>query len=885
MRCVTALYSKGEIKSNTTIMKSNKKRTFKLIKRSMGVFVVLLVAILFLAYEVYFSAARVEKLITNTFNEMSNGSISLKVKKASLFTGFIIEDVVVKAGPDFHSKPILKLDKITVLYNVFGFFVGDIGIHELGVYNPHAFLYRSAGKWNYETLMKSSPEPTPEPEVDDTPGPGKIVLPFSIRAFIKFVIEDFTVTVESEGNKKSGFVAGAKNLNLRTFLITKQFSKIPLSVSEIISFTSRIDKFLINLDPQKKIDLYYKNFYSNTKTPLDLHWLVTADGANKRTDFFSRLIVGHQGIPVNYKGKHPLPLGFSIGYELDYYPHKDNVSLNHFSVYFKNDPWVKMRGSIDNASEPDKSKIDLKMIKSRIVLDKLYPFYKVLTGDKKMKFGGTISLPLTVSGMLKNLKVNGQVKLNNVFFNYPGTPARFSYLMLDYYVHANFRKNGNPILQARVDWKGSFNKARLGASIKYTPEQLIYVNAFIKGFNPRPFSRKQVDGNFDANVIVKGNKETNLHANISVDSKRFVYYYKRGRSGTNRLAFRLAANMKAKDMSFNSVKVNVSDLSLTMKNKSGQKTAWMKSKAGFSRIDKSYEGKYNLSQLSVNLRNLYPSLTDGIQELIYRASRRFAKDITFKSNTTASLKNGSINFTNNTYGKIEDLDVDDITFVAKAKMDKNHAVIPIVNLHGLNDALDVNLNGRLDRKMRQVPSDEDFNRKIKKLVWVPDLKFSFYFGKQQRERIFQNQTVQGEIKLLATLVDNIIDGKFNIDKFYYDNGSFTRINNVNLDFPFRHDRRLKKVLNLTAANKENIITQHQKEHDVNFTIDSFDMEIPMKPNQPFKVIYPGGPYKGFSAAMHYKDNVFYLPLVELYLLNGLVTVQNSIFNVGRGKRR
>jgi len=181
-----------------------------------------------------------------------------------------------------------------------------------------------------------------------------------------------------------------------------------------------------------------------------------------------------------------------------------------------------------------------------------------------------------------------------------------------------------------------------------------------------------------------------------------------------------------------------------------------------------------------------------------------------------------------------------------------------------------------------VEDPEQSRRKIKKLVKVPDVDIDFKFGKEERDRIFQNHTVQGDIVLDMSIKDNIIDGKFNIDKFYYDSGNFYRVNNANMDFAFTHDRTLKKAIDLDAANKERLINQFNKKFATNFSIDSIEIPSPTNKREPQKLIYPGGEFPGIHAAMTYKDNVFYMPILEAHMLDGLVTVQNTMFNVGRG---
>ena len=50
--------------------------------------------------------------------------------------------------------------------------------------------------------------------------------------------------------------------------------------------------------------------------------------------------------------------------------------------------------------------------------------------------------------------------------------------------------------------------------------------------------------------------------------------------------------------------------------------------------------------------------------------------------------------------------------------------------------------------------------------------------------------------------------------------------------------------------------------------------------EPFMLIYPQGQYPGFGATMSFKDNVFELPNLQIFMLNGTITGQDILFNVG-----
>ncbi|MES0489086.1 MAG: hypothetical protein ABUK01_03780 [Leptospirales bacterium] len=840
---------------------------FKIILKITGM--ITLVGIV-VVYNVFFSKAFVKSLIVNNFQELSNGKISLDVTKASLFRGFTFENIEILSGPDFNHTALLKVDKINLKYTFLGFFVGDIGIHEFGIYKPAVFLTSKNGVWNYETLMKPGEAEVEEEEIEELEEEEStsIDLPFSIRIFVKFILEDFSIAINNETDKSDAFVAGVNDFTLHTYFISKRFTKIPMTLPDIVDSANIIEKFYVNLDPQKTIDVYYKNSSTISKSPLNLHWLISSTGTEGSKDFFSRLILGSSDLPVTYKGKHSLPLDFFIDYELDYQPELDRLTLDFLKINFKKDTWMNFEGYIDNVTNSDTMKLNLNLDKSNIVLDKVHPFYTVFTGDNSMKFGGTISLaPLKIKGPLNNLKVDGNLTLNNVFVRTGDSNSKINHLKLSYETLINTDLEGIPVVFAKINWDGRFNNSPLGARIEYRPEQQVYVKAFIKRFNPYQYSGKSLNGKFDFDVTVKGPNERNLNSTVNLKSSYFRYYINNGRSGTNRMNFRMKSKMTSPDTTYNKVKLNISVLSVTLLNKENLKTAWINSNVNITKNFDQIDTTFNLTNFSVNVFDLYPSLTYSLQESLDAAAKKLHKNITFSGKTTVKMNGENIDLDHHLNGKIEDFNINDLDFTAIIKKKGSRIDIPVIQLKGFNKALNLQIDGHL---------------KDNNVEWVPHLKIDFLFSKKNRDRIFQNQTIQGEVKLLATWVDNIIKGDFNIDDFSYDNGSFTRVNHIVMEFPFIHNTRLKTVLNTKAAKKENLIPDYQKNINYNFKIKSVDMEISSMPNQPTEIISPKADDNGFSASMYYKDNVFYLPSLQINILNGVVIVRDSYFNVGTG---
>jgi hypothetical protein len=861
--------------------KNKRKSYFKVI-------ITVLLLLFIITYNIVFTPSVFEKILKSQFDKNTNGKINLHVTKSSLLRGFSIENIEILSGEDFDRKPLFKVDKINIFFSVFGFFAGDFGLHEAGIYNPRVYLYHKDNIWNSGTLMKAKGKMEEPPETVEKSGKSKgyISLPFKIRGFFKFILNDFQLTItDLNPGGSDTFEAGLKNFTLHTYIITHKFKKIPFNLAAFDIFKS----IVVHLDPEKTIDIYYKNSNSRLKSPMDLHWLLTFDKKLKKEGFFSRLEIGHHDIPVEYKGKHLLPLNFGIDYDIKYNPSNDKLDFDFFRLSFSKDIWMNVAGSINSLSKTEKMHIDLNLNKSNINLDKLYPYYKALTADDDLTFRGDISLaPLKITGPLDKLVLDGKINLYKIIVNMKDKNFNIGYFDLFYKSEIDKNLTAGIIPKVRnlnLNWNGSLNNSKLGAQIIYSLKEKINIYTFVHNLNVEPFSGDQVSGIFDLDFRLNGPDEKNLNASIDLKSNGFTYYMGRGISGLNKLNMKVVADVLFPGEGFSNLKVNLSNFSFFLNNEKNKKGMSLLAAADLDRSLENMTVNLDLKNFTANLNNLKIMLPGSLREKIENYAEESEKDIRLNGKTSIYAKN-DMSFaqtTNNTNIFIDDLDINDIVFNTKVIKESNVIQIPLMTLNGLNDSLAANVNGKLSNESRKTEYRINNQTQTKyEKVLVPDIQYYFKLGKKDKTRIFKSFSIAGILDFAGYAKDNIINGKLKIDKMYLDNGNFTRVNNINVDFPFEHDMRFKKTLNLTAANKERIIKSFDEDFKYNFTIDSVEIPNPAKIKEPMQIVYPGGSYAGLSSAMRYKDNVFEMPMMQIFLLNGLVTVQDTVFNVGTG---
>lgn len=873
--------------------KKSKNRYLSISLRVMKYFSLALIVIIVIAYFYVTSSSFLEKTIPEVFSSVSNGKISLKVKLASLFRGFEFEDIEILSGPDFDHKPLLKMKKLSIRYNVYGFFTGDYGVLEVGIYKPRFYMIQRNDIWNVETLMKPSekkeeePEEEAEEELEEDSGEAEdIHLPFDLQIFFKFILDDFHISIDgSDKGNSAPMEFGMQNFTFKTHVLTKEFSTIPAGLGAL----DIVDTFLVQLNPDKPLDIYFKNPLASTKTPFDMHWLLALDSSGENPRFLTTLKIGHDNIPVTYSGRHLAPLGIDIRYNIHYSPLDDKLKIGYFRFQFLNDTWINLTGQINQATKPDQMKMYIELDESNINLNKLYPYYVKFTNDRSIRFRGNMSLaPLVIEGGMNDLNIDGKFKMKNVYVFAAGMPISIPYFNLYYNTKLNLNKEeGLPVIYAKAGWRGNLNGAGLKADLHYIPEEKVDAGIYVTGLNPSIYSNGMARGNVNLAFTVRGESENHLKSNITLNIPWLIYTLDRGKSGINRINFTTGIKIDSPSMEFKQVKIDVYKMGFWLKNEKYKKAVWMNAsnKVNMNTQSGNMDIHFKLYNLSANVIQLMPTLTAALSESAETAADMLKRDIILKGQTRVGIRGNTQKIDHETNFIIEDFDISDLWLKAKVGIYPHQILLTSITLDGLNKALAMNVHGNLTEE-RVKKTDEETGKIEYTTEMVPDIKLDLKFGKEKKEKIFQENSIKGNLGLNVHVYKNIAKGNLFIDHFYFDDGNLTKVNNVNLKFPFLHQIELRKVLNLTAANKERIIKNYNFTEPFNFTIESVEIPHPIKDEsekESFKILYSTQNYPGFGATMYYKDNVFRMPAMQINILNGIISGKDILFNVGRGK--
>ena len=361
------------------------------------------VALIFL--KLFLSPQRVESLIVNNFNAMSNGTIELNVREFSPYSGFVMENINIFNGPEFDGSKFVSVDRIALQYGFFRFLLGSFHISEVGIYNPRVYLVEKNGVWNAERLMKPSQQAEKEPE-ESAPLGDKISLPISVDLIFKFVLEGLCVYVNG-----SSMSSSLEEFSVSASVVVPPVKEIPLSIQAV----TLLDVMDIKVNPMERLNLSFYSKEADVSPPLilmlALHYI---KGDDQNTPVFnSTFKCGTGGNSIRLKGTYLAPMNFLISYNLFYSPIDDRLNLEHLSATFNGRRWINLAGTIGDLTKDPY--IDIKMADSLIDLRALYPYYVSLTGDRSMRFGGEVSLyPLSVTGQLSSLNAAGSVTMRNI---------------------------------------------------------------------------------------------------------------------------------------------------------------------------------------------------------------------------------------------------------------------------------------------------------------------------------------------------------------------------------------------------------------------------------------------------------------------------------------
>lgn len=857
-------------------------RVFKKILAVSGyaLFAALLLAIV--AYNYVMRPAFLQPRIVEAFSKATHGRLEVTLEQTSLLRGFRIRNLAVWAPEGYSGTPIFRADELNLLYNVFGFFRGSFGVNEILLRNPEVFIEQRNNIFNVEALsrdrekrekLRNEKEPRQEKTTHDV-----VSWFFDVRLFAHISLENLSFTLDAtDRSNRIKRYAHVKNFHFRFSLLTRDFSSI--NTENPAQLVRLLNSLVIELNPQKKIQLAYEGPEARMRSDLDMFWLLFYDGTARRPEFVSRMRIGHERIPLALAPGRAQDLAFVAEHAIDYDARADKLDIAAFALRFMGDTLISLSGSGERLLQANR-RLAIVSGASRIDLGKLYAVGARLFGKRDPVFSGFASLkPTQLTIDRSTLEDSGGFRLDRVQVRKGNLALSVPSLELDHAAFFDSAQQPLPLRSGSAKLRGYFNGAGIALDASIGESKKTAVAFSLRGLNLASIAPGTAAGSISTTFSAVGPTPHDLAIALRVFSPELFYYIDRGKSGLNRIDLNVRGTVKSSD-DFAQTTVQLPVINLSHKDKEYGAAVDLQSRA---QIEKAagLRVAYHLNGLKVAFRELSNTLPAGLQEKITLLLNSAKPGNTLRADgeTLLSIGEGVMRLEHVTQLALPDIHVDDIRLLAKARLAPAMTYIDELKVSGLRGALQVSASGNL-RDGTETVADEETGRQLRAPAKVPDIRFRAELSRKEESEIIDDTFLVGSLLLAGHAQGNIIDGRLEIDNLGFRNLQ-TRVEKVNMLFPFRHDLRLKKTLNLRAGNKERIIKNYNFNRPYNFSIERIEIPDPNKKGDWLQLVYPRGKYPAVGASMEYKDNVFVMPIMQLYTLNGVVTVSDTLFNLGR----
>jgi hypothetical protein len=856
-------------------------KTFRVIGKVAGyLFIAIFVAVV-VGYNYVMRPAFLEPLIVKQFAENTNGKIEIKVDQASLFRGFRFRNVVVHPPAGFKQTPILKAREINLLYNVYGFFRGKFGVHEIAFKDAEVYIDQKKNVMSVEALMKPSKKQEPEKEEPESPSGKSSVVSwfFDVQIFARFILENFNFTLDAQdASNKVRQYAHLKNFNFNFSLLTRDFNKI--DTGNPAAAVALLNALVIELNPQKTIDMSFQGPPARVNTKLDLFWRLFYDGQSKRPEFVSNMHFGQDKIPVALGGRATQNLSFLVDHKIEYNAKEDRLKIDNFLVKFLGDTVLSLSGGGERVLTAGRS-VDIQTGASRVNLGEVFKVVSGLTGKRDPSYSGYFSVkPTSVAVRGNTVDDKGGIKLERVQVRSGSLNISIPTLEFDHAAFIDQKRKGLPVRNAQVKLRSGLNGAGLNFDASIAEDKKTAVNFSLRGFNITPFAQGQAQGEISTTFSAVGDSPQNLGIHFRVFSPQLYYFVDRGKSGINRIDLNLKGSVKSSEDFSSRTTVNLPVMSFSHKDKDYGSAVDIKSHVIIER-DKALKILYTLDALTIGFKESLVTLPVALQEGILTSFQIANPGRTLRADgeTAVTISGNDIAVNHSTHLAIPDMHVDDIEVNAKTRITPTFISLDLFRITGLNKALLISADGNLKQGSETV-TDPKTGREKRSTTMIPDIRYKVELSRPEETELLPDSFLIGVFSLAGNAKDNIVNGKIKIDNLSF-RSKEVRVNKVNMVFPFRHDLKLKKTLNLRAGNKEHIIKNYNFNREYNFSISGIDIRDPNNKKEWLNIVYPRGNYPAIGASMEYKDNVFVMPVMQMYTLNGVVTISDTLFNLGR----
>lgn len=846
--------------------------------------------IIFCFYKLIFNSFTGDFLLSYVFKNFSTGSYTGNVTRFSLFYGIEIKKISISSGDDFGRSKIFEADRLALKYNLPVLFLGRLKLSEIALISPKIFLIEKNKKWNVATLFPSeskSEEKKEEESKGESSDAINTYLPVS--AFLKLVIQDMDLSIEKEKGEKF-FRGKVDGFTFQFLLDTKRINKIPLNTGILSIF----DKFEIALNPEKEIQVLFEDNSKKLKNPFHLTWVLSQDAKTKPVIFYSKMDIGAKSIPIAVHNKLLAPFGFGLFYDLQYEPKEDVLSLKDFRVTFNNDTWIGSSGRVTNALKNDRN-INFEINRSYMNLEPVSKVLNDLPGIPAMKLSGIVQLaPLKITGSLSDMKVVGEIKINNLLYAQGKSSAhKVSYMNFIFSTNLDFASNTKPTAANPMPYLKTLDITKLdlnynGSDMKINGEfslgKNIDLNIVFDKMDLHPYVASQY-GIVKGKINLKGKYFSNLFTDLYVYLDSYRYTAGTSRSGAHMIDFWMKGNMIFKE-NYKLTDILIDNMRTILKNQNGGIAVNLDMQGSMNLVD-GFSMKAKNLRATTDMTNLIPTMPLSSRDAIVSTRESYGNNQTIIGDFFYSIKKGNQIYAGDMVIQLPAFELKDLKtrFEAHLLDDKNATIkIPKFDFSAYNNSITGQIQGIMFKGDPNVPAPLG--------AYYPDLDVKISLLSAKSQYLMKGISFLGYMEIYTKLKDFLVKGHIRSKNtnFAFSKGKCPGpecqsylVNKINMDFPFEHDLQRRSTPELIEGDKSRFIRTYGQIPPPNFTIHQVTGPHPYVAGSIFEYVKNIGSTPGFETHMDYKENYFFLNGLKIRMLDGVIYGKDVLFNVGEGK--
>ena len=878
-------------------------------------FLFLLISLLSISYQYLMLPDVLEKLVKNIFDKHTGGKIELKIKKASLFYGFEIENCRLSVRKTKEELLYFKRGRFSTFLP--GLLAGEFSLRNLTLEGGRLHIKYKRERWNWGLVFNPKGDQREEEEKEDIKVPDKISLFFPVRLHAKVDLRDFSYYMDVDKDTKEGltkaqqrsFALQVEAIDLQLGLITRTFSEIPLSLEIAYLF----DTLALAVNPKKSIRFHFQS-QAEIKGSPKLRLFVFRERTRGKAEFHSRFLIDSRDLQFRNKRGGTLNIDWQASYDMFYDSQADRLLVNSLELRNKAEPWFSVRAAVNHLSSVRPS-LQLDIKDAYIDLQKIGKLIAGLAAMPKVPVDGKIKIAhISLFGGLDNLRLKSKFEAQNLFLKL-GQEHRIQKLFMDLDAQLDVHKF-IPLQEETTNYQtkgplafGLFRylnlrqfevlheKVYLKAEAKISSQKGTEAQISLRDCELGFFTERLLEGKGEAQINLRSSSDfTKTNFDLDLILRNAAYTLRRSRSRPIHLSLRTQGKVDFQK----GIKLDLHSLKLRGKNIRGRTLIEFRTQGALAFEDSSQSYLLKKSQLSINTDRLYPTLPQFLSETL----APFRTYMANKASKTLALNSPVLRFENTKsksillgQGRLEipALNLNDLDFAMDIQIGEKQILFKKATLRGLRGALAGDLQGKIEKHKE----------------WNPNLNASFRVFSNTFLRVHENISVQGDLNLKARLLPEKLQASINTNNLNFEflSGNCKTLNNADCRSLFVHQlvldnlqiehlRKPSPFSRKTLSGPQN--NYEQRSYDIakyNFRIGRITSshnprrEYMQAPKRWHYIGRPGGK-PGLRAVLAYQNNTLSIDRIELsrfhlqekqkrvrWLKNGIIRGKDIYFNL------